>query len=421
MALTEIRELPAPQAPKGRGGRAARLLPEPGPQRVLAAATLVNTFGSGMFVTSSALYFTRVVGLPMAQVALGLTISGVVGLFAGLAGGHVADRWGAKQTQIGVMVFGALFMTCYLFVQSFPLYLVATCLNCVVYAANPASRDPLIRAFAGERAASYRAYLQAMTNLAIALGALVAGAAIQLDTREAYLGLLLGRLLAFAACALVLRRLPHVPVAGEAGEKGSLRALRDRPFLVATLVNGVLELHYSIPTFALPLWIVGHTSAPRWTVSAVLLVNTLMVSALQVRAGRNVSSTAAAGRRMLWAGCALCTGLALIAAADGPPAWASTLILLCAMTAYTAGELWHAAASMEYAFGLAAPDAQGQYSGVFGFGAGVSEAFAPLILGGLVLSCGRPGWLVLGLIFLAVGASSRPLVRWAGREARRSS
>jgi MFS family permease len=415
VALTDSPPAPPTAAGGGAGTAArrpwaARLLPQPGPQRVLAAATLVNTFGSGMFVTSSALYFTRVVGLPMSQVALGLTVSGGVGLFAGLAGGHIADRWGAKRTQIAVMALAAALTTLYLFIHSFGLFLVATCLNCLVYAANLPSRDPLVRAFAGDRPAPYRAYLQALTNLGVGLGALVAGVAIQLDTREAYTALMLGRLVAFASCALVLCRLPPVPATRETRTPGARRALRDRPFLTATVVNGIFDLHYVIPTFALPLWIVEHTSAPRWTVPAVLVVNTLMVSTLQVRAGRHVNSTAAAGRRMLWAGCALCAALALMAAAAGPPPWAAAAMLLGAVALYTVAELWHAAAAMEYVFGLAAPDAQGEYSGVFGFGGGASQALAPMLLGGLLLTWGRPGWLALGCLLLAVGALGGPLI-----------
>ena len=60
------------------------LVPEPGPQRVYALATLVNTFGFGLVVTSLVLYFTRVVHLGSLQVGLGLTISGLIGLVAGV-------------------------------------------------------------------------------------------------------------------------------------------------------------------------------------------------------------------------------------------------------------------------------------------------------------------------------------------------
>ncbi|MEU9078792.1 MFS transporter [Kitasatospora sp. NPDC048538] len=413
---------PAAPAAAHRPAPWARLLPEPGPQRVLAAATVVNTFGSGLFVASSALYFTRVVGLPTGQVALGLTAGGVTGLFAGLAGGRIADRWGARRTQIGVMLLGAAFTTGYLFVRGFWPFLAVACLTAAVHAANPASRDPLVRAFGGTRPAAFRAYLQAVTNLALSLGAVLAGLAVQADTRGAYTALLVGRVLAFLACALVLARLPRPAprAAGADRPRSGWTALRNRPFLVATAANGLLELHYSVPAFALPLWIVGHTSAPRWTTSAVLLLNTGLIAAFQVRAARDVTGVDAAGRRLRWAGGALAAALLLTAAAEGPPWWAAALLLTVATAVYTAGELWHAAASMEYSFGFAEPGAQGQYSGVFGFGAGLGDALGPAVLGVFVLSWGRPGWLLLAALLLAVGTLTGPLVTRAARPGRRA-
>jgi dipeptide/tripeptide permease len=115
---------------------------------------------------------------------------------------------------------------------------------------------------------------------------------------------------------------------------------------------------------------------------------------------------------MLWAGVAVATGMVCMAlAADRAPGVAIALLLV-AIAIYTLGELWHAAASMEYSFGLAAPHAQGQYSGVFGLGGGVAEAVAPAVLG-LAVTYGLPAWLMIAAGFLVIGAASRPLVDWS--------
>lgn len=152
-------------------------------------------------------------------------------------------------------------------------------------------------------------------------------------------------------------------------------------------------------------------------VSGVLVLNTVLVITLQVAVSKNVSDPASAGTRMRWAGGAVAAGLVLMMAAGDLPAWASAALLLAATAVYTLGELWHAAAAMEYSFGLAAPHAQGQYSGVFGLGGGLAEALAPAVLGTLAFGLGRPGWLLLAVVFLAVGWAARPLVAWAVRTA----
>ncbi len=391
------------------------LLPEPGPQRILTAATFVNTVGSGMYMASSALYFTRVVGLPMSQVALGLLVGAMAGLIAGVYAGRIADKWGARETQVAVMAFGAVGMLGFLFITAFWSYLVVCVLMGLVYAADRASKAPLIRTLAGDNPTGFRAYLRSVTNLALALGAVAAGLGIQIDSRPAYLALIIGRAAAFLGCALATLLLPHVAPLPARASGGRWRVLKDRPYVSATVLNCLMSLHFAVPSFLLPLWIVDHTDAPRWMVSGAFVLNTIMVIAFQVPISKGVDDAGEAGRRMLWAGAALFLGLGLMAAAQGVAPWAAAVFLVVAMVFYTFGELWHAAAAMEWTFGLADPAAQGEYAGVFGIGAGLAEALAPSVLGTLGLVWGRPGWLVLGVLFLTVGAVSRPLIAYSLR------
>ena len=48
--------------------------------RIMAVATLVNTFGNGALMTTFALYFTRLVGLRPAQVGVALSAGALAGL-----------------------------------------------------------------------------------------------------------------------------------------------------------------------------------------------------------------------------------------------------------------------------------------------------------------------------------------------------
>jgi ABC-type nitrate/sulfonate/bicarbonate transport system permease component len=72
------------------------VLLEPGPRRILANASFVNMVGSGMWMAAAALYFTRSVGLSVAEVGLGMGIGTAVGPLAGIPVGRLADGRGPR-------------------------------------------------------------------------------------------------------------------------------------------------------------------------------------------------------------------------------------------------------------------------------------------------------------------------------------
>jgi MFS family permease len=394
-----------------------RLLPETGPQRAISLATFVNTFGSGLFLTVGALYFTRIVHLSTARYATGLLVGSLVGLLVGLLAGRVADRVGARETQMVVKLSGALGMVGYLFVTSFWQFVVISAVVGMATGAHSPCQSPLIRAYGGDNPVRFRAYQRSLTNLAVAFGVLLAGIAIAIGTRSAYQTVIAVRAGAYVACILALLRVPRVTPTDRGRLDRRWMALRDVPYLTATTLNSLMSIHFVVPSLLLPLWIANQTHAPASIVSAGLILNTVIVVCLQVRASRGVADPRSAGRRMLWAGGAVAAGLALLALAHGPATVPAIVLVLAGVAVYTLGELWQAAGAMEYEFGLAAPHAQGQYSGVFALGQGLAQAIAPLIVGVLSLSHGVPGLLALGLGFLIVGAANRPLLAVALRSA----
>src|SRR3954451_7703372 len=65
--------------------------------RVMAFATLVNTAGNGAMMTTFALYFTRVVGIPATQVGLALSVGAIAGMLGQVPLGHLADTRGPRE------------------------------------------------------------------------------------------------------------------------------------------------------------------------------------------------------------------------------------------------------------------------------------------------------------------------------------
>ncbi|MFI9569326.1 MFS transporter [Streptomyces rishiriensis] len=391
-----------------------RLMPDTGPQRVLAASNFIYTIGSGLYLTAGVLYFTEAVHLRAGQVGLGLGIAGLLALVLGVAVGHLADRHGARGIYAATLVVQALATACFVLTDSFWPFVMAVCAAAAAKAAGIAARSPLIRHYGGDRPQEFRSYLRAVTNVGISLGAVLAGWVVQVATLTAYQLMVIGNAIAFAVAAVVLVLLPPVaPVPAAGGPRWS--ALRDRPYLLLTALDGIMAIQFKVLTVAIPLWIVGATSAPHWLISATMLTGTLIVVAFQVRASRNVDSPAAGAHAYRRAGAAFLVACSLISLSAGIPARAAATLLITAVVVHTIGELWHSAAGFEVSFALAPQHATGQYLGVFGLSAGLAEVFGPGLLIALCITWGRPGWYVVGAMFTLTGLAARPAVRWALR------
>ncbi|MCX5192496.1 MFS transporter [Streptomyces sp. NBC_00249] len=390
------------------------LLPDTGPQRVIAASNFVHTVGSGLYLTAGVLYFTQAVRLPAPQVGLGLGIAGLLSLAVGIAVGHLADRRGARGVYAATLAVQALATAGFLLADSFWPFVLVVCVATGAKGAGLAARGPLIRHHGGARPQEFRAYLRAVTNIGISMGAVLAGWAVQVGSHSAYQLLVVGNAIAFAGSALIVFRLrPVAPGPAVGGPRWI--ALRDRPYLALTALDGIMAIQFKVLTVAVPLWLIGATAAPHWLISGTMLLNTVMVVTCQVRAGRRIATPAAGGFAYRRSGFAFLLACVLISLAAGLPGWAAATVLLAGVAVHTIGELWHSAAGFEISFALAPERATGQYLGVFGLGAGLAEAAGPALLIALCITWGRPGWYVVGALFALTGLAAPLAVRRAQR------
>ena len=141
--------------------RLGSLVPAPGPVRSLALVTLVNTTGNGIFFTLSALYFTRIVGLSIAEVGIGLGIAAFAGLLAGVPVGHLGDRFGPREVMVGLLLLVTVADVLLILVDSFAAFVVVASVLTFFDRGAAAVRGGLIAALAGAGArATTKAYLR---------------------------------------------------------------------------------------------------------------------------------------------------------------------------------------------------------------------------------------------------------------------
>ncbi|MFM6840835.1 MAG: MFS transporter, partial [Candidatus Planktophila sp.] len=96
-----------------------RIIPQEPHLRILAGSTFVNTFGNGLFMTVDVIYFTIIVGLSPAQVALALSIAGGLSLTLSVPAGHIADRFGPRDISAAAVSASGLVMATLVFVHSY--------------------------------------------------------------------------------------------------------------------------------------------------------------------------------------------------------------------------------------------------------------------------------------------------------------
>jgi MFS family permease len=412
-------------------GMTSDLLPASGPSRRVALSQVGDALGFGVNVLALPLFLMQIIHLPPLQVGLAFSIGGLTGVWAGILIGHLADRRGLRGVLVCMYLFHFVVAVLAPFVNSLGTAAALVCLTSFAFEGSRAVRHAVIARLGGSERARFRAQLRSISNIGMALGSVLAGLAVQLDTWLSYSLALWTKAAMLLLAACLQSTLPQMqPLALErdegAGQDGKEQsstglettqsvALRDLPYVTMSMLNAALHMSGQILTLALPLWIASRKVAPGWTSSALLLFNTMIVVVLQVRMTRHIDSASAAARSWVLAGRALLLSCLLIAVTNAvSPAWA-VVLLFTAIAMFTAAEMWHAAGSFELALSLAPAHAQAQYQGVFNLGEGLGVALAPTLLTFLCVTWGTPGWVLLGAWLAVCGALGPRTVRWVQR------
>ncbi|ACU77259.1 major facilitator superfamily MFS_1 [Catenulispora acidiphila DSM 44928] len=420
--------------PPGTDSGAASLPPPPNPRRRLEIATFVSSFGNGLYLTVAALYFTRTLGFGASRVGVVLTVAGLAGVLASLPAGRAADRFGIKPVYTLLLLAEAVTLGALAFCTSFWAFAVVACLSTAVDRAASAVRQALYaQAFNPETRVADRAAIRAVTNVAIGVGAAAAALVLQADSRWLFQAAILSNALSFVGVVVLLpgialrepvresvskpvrdAKIPDAPAS-----RRSTRIRVARSYQAVSALNAVMTLQFAFFDIGLPLWLLQDTRAPRFMVSGMLILNTVLVALFQVRVARGVAGIAAAARAT-WVGALILAAACVVTAcAKGLSPVAAVAVLLVAALLLTAGEMLNQAGAWTLSYDLADERAVGAYQGAFNAGTAAGQMAGPLVVTQTAIRHGLAGWAVLGAVFALAGLAMAPVARWAAA-ARRS-
>jgi MFS family permease len=384
----------------------------------MLAIALVDRIGSGLWASVSVLYFTYVSELSLAQVGTLAAAAGAIGIAGAPTGGKLADRFPITRVLLTVQLIRAVASCALLTTDHYALLIAFSAVGGLGDRAASILTKLYATRVAGPDRVRYQAFHRTVANAGWALGGLAAAAALALGTTAAYQWLLAGDALSFVASALLTLRCGEPPSFSRTVTTSKHPApttrpatpWRDRTYLAYVATETVLFLDDAVFKVGLPLWIAHESNAPNGLAPLLMVLNNVMVVALQVPLARFGTTTAAARNLLLPLSATFALGgIAMALAATGGTVTA-TALLTAAAAAFTMAEMLHATISWELSVALAPETAQGTYLGVHGLAQSVQRTFGPLAVTAAIAT-GPAGWATFGTVIALTCTIQHRLVR----------
>ncbi len=392
--------------------------------RRLSAQSVLSAFGDGVFLTGSAVFFTQIVGLSAAQVGLGLTLAGLATFALSVPLGKLSDRFGAKSVWALCSLLEALLYLVWLTIGGMLAFVVMLIgLELVSSASRSARNAYRFDVFPRAERVRSSAYFRAARNVGYTLGALLAGVALATDDDG-----VIRMVPVITAGLLVLNsvlvsRLPEAvhhedsepleEILEHAGERRS--ALKNRGYVLMSVLSGVLATHQVLLNVVIPLWLVEETDAPRVLLAWLFGTNTVMAVALQVAAARGIATVADSLRAQRRGAFFFILSCGIVLVTHDTVGWVTIALVWVGHVTVTGAELFNSAGDWGLQAELSDPERRGEYQGVSQLGYTLGSVWAPAAYTFLAMSWGTPGWLVIAAIVLVAAALIHPAAHAAER------
>ncbi len=391
----------------------------PRESRLLVFIGLVDAIGTGLYIAGFAVFFTRSAGMTAVEVGIGFTVASACGLVTMTPIGMLADRIGPRAASILLHYWRGVGFVAFAFVHDFTTFLVVSCfVGIPTRAIDPVSQMYVDRHIGKDLRVRVMAVMRVVYNLGFSIGGVLTTLILVVDTRPAFLVIVLGNGATFFLAGFLLGRVPLLadyPPSRKTA-RGWPRSLRQGRYLIVTGLNAVLVLNVTVLTMGIPLWVTSRTEAPVAIVGPLVVLNTALVVLLQVRLSKGTDTRDGGARALRRAGLAFAGCMGLLALSGLLNAAGAVLAVVAATVLLTFGELWHYAGRLSVSYALAPPDRQGEYLSVFWLGSAAALMVGPLLITIGVVERGPLGWLALAAVFVATALLVRPAVDAAAKQ-----
>lgn len=387
--------------------------PRVGDHGRFVSAIVADTVGSGLFMPITILYFLKVTDLTLVQIGAALSLSALLTMPAAFVIGSLVDRLGGRTMMLIGNVVQAAGMLAYLWVEAFwPVALCTVLLN-LGRQAFWGSFGNVVTAITrpGERELWF-GFLQALRNLGYAVGGVLAGVALQIDTELAFKSVVVANAATFVLAFVLLLDVPdHRTVAADEVPVGGWGVvLRDRAYLRLVVGQLAFVVGVMVLNFALPVYAAESLDLPGWLVGAIFTLNTVMVGLGQGLMVRWMAGRVRA-RMMALAQVFFVVGYAVFVLAGMLPVWVAVAAMLIGAVVYTSGELVGGPVFSATAAEAAPDHLRGRYLGLVQLVWGVGGTVAPVAYTWLLEHGTYSIWAALGLVALLGAAFSLRLPR----------
>ena len=383
-----------------------------GTRGLLAWQALTSSVGIFLANAIMALYLVGPARLQDAEAGLTLGASAAACLLATLPAARLIRTLGPRRFAImSCLSRSILFALLPLAVSTWVCVCVVLLIGACEAAAFSVFQIIIAKALGEAARAEALAVRRSLGNVGFSLGGLLTAVVAGIGTRSAYTWAFELSALSLAVGAALLLRLPD-PAAVETpqaahGER-SIRVLRDGRFLMMMGIATMMATSVNLLTIGVPLWVLRATTAPRWIIGILMMINTVLVVFLQVRVTRGTEDWAGARRAVMRSGWGFAVAVGFFALAGFVPMPFVVLPLVGATILAALAEMLDSAGWWTLSYHHPPSAKRSDYLAAFDMvPAAVNIVGAPLMI--LIVSLGAAGWALYAAMF-AIAAQLATIV-----------